>query len=85
MKARQLEKMEGKLVPRGALELLAATLLSELSDVFDQFPDLLAKHACESCSSTVCERATIDLRRIRETLRIKLEDAARELDELTKS
>lgn len=76
----KLKKLEGEVVPRAAVELFAASILTELADLFDQFPELTGRHSCTKCRPRLIKQIRKDLDRIRGDMRGRLEESSKELD-----
>jgi len=85
LKGLAVKSREGELMPRSALELFGSTLLTELGDVLEQLPDLAGKQVSEEFRETIRAYLRKELNNARDGIRRKLENAARELDELTSS
>ncbi|HUG89250.1 MAG TPA: hypothetical protein VML55_00345 [Planctomycetaceae bacterium] len=71
---------EGALIPRYAVELHFATLLTELGDWCNQIPDLVSADVCRKCRRKLRARVADELNRRRHELAAELQRAARELD-----
>jgi hypothetical protein len=52
----QLDEQEGELLPRPAVELAIAQILTTLSDWADQLPDLIGMQCCRKCRDRVEQR-----------------------------
>ena len=77
----ELDRQRGEFIPREAVELFASTLLMELSDWCEQFPDLMANAVPAKARKAFRQRMKDELRKRRQATRDRLEREAKQLDQ----
>lgn len=75
-----LDRDRGAVIPRPAIELFAATLLTEIADWCEQVPDIVANSVPTKYRKAIRQRLREELDRRRRATRDRLEREAKHLD-----